>query len=119
MGTVVSSSKLAKAPGLKASTCTRGYFAFGVFVGIAWSFVAAFAIGVLPIPVLWEVSWGFIMVACYFTFGRQVPQKTSGDASTAEPHGIVTALRPLQLMGSAVDDTVPDLRPPLRYERIG
>eukprot|EP00439_Symbiodinium_sp_Y106_P043210 s1594_g5.t1 len=56
------------------------YFAFWVFISIAWSFVATFVIIALPI----QESWGAIMGVCYFMVGKQAPEKAAAAASTAE-----------------------------------
>ncbi|CAE7893046.1 DUR3, partial [Symbiodinium necroappetens] len=65
---------------LPAGVFTTDYFAFWVFISIAWSFVATFVIIVLPI----QESWGAIMGVCYFMVGKQAPQKAGAAASTAE-----------------------------------
>eukprot|EP00439_Symbiodinium_sp_Y106_P043019 s5681_g5.t1 len=51
---------------LPAGVFTTDYFAFWVFISIAWSFVATFVIIVLPI----QESWGAILGVCYYMVGK-------------------------------------------------
>eukprot|EP00439_Symbiodinium_sp_Y106_P048509 s5681_g6.t1 len=63
---------------LPAGVFTTDYFAFWVFISIAWSFVATFVIIVLPI----QESWGAILGVCYYMVGKvEVCQSSPGTCS--------------------------------------
>mmetsp|Transcript_56920 Transcript_56920/g.135703 ORF Transcript_56920/g.135703 Transcript_56920/m.135703 type:complete len:674 (-) Transcript_56920:234-2255(-) len=64
---------------LPAGVFTTDYFAFWVFISIAWSFVATFVIIVLPIQESMEAITG----VCYFIVGKKAPAKAP--AAPAEP----------------------------------
>ena len=56
---------------LPAGVFTQDYFAFWVFISIAWSFVATFVIIVLPI----HESLDSIIGVCYYMVGKAPPSK--------------------------------------------
>ena len=56
---------------LPAGVFTKDYFAFWVFISIAWSFVATFVIIVLPI----QESMDSIVGVCYYIVGKAPPAK--------------------------------------------
>ncbi|CAJ1445594.1 unnamed protein product [Effrenium voratum] len=64
---------------LPAGVFSKDYFAFWVFISIAWSFVATFVIIVLPIQESMEAITG----VCYFIVGKKAPAKAP--AAPAEP----------------------------------
>lgn len=64
---------------LPAGVFTKDYFAFWVFISIAWSFVATFVIIVLPI----QESMDSILGVCWWMFGKEGPKTEK----IAEPAG--------------------------------
>ncbi|CAJ1394615.1 unnamed protein product [Effrenium voratum] len=61
---------------LPAGVFSKDYFAFWVFISIAWSFVATFVIIVLPIQESMEAITG----VCYFIVGKKAPAKAPAPA---------------------------------------
>lgn len=64
-----------------ATRSSQDYFAFWVFISIAWSFVATFVIIVLPI----QESLDSIVGVCYYIVGKEPPRKEGKEgAKTVE-----------------------------------
>ena len=59
----------------------QDYFSFWVFISIAWSFVAAFVIIVLPI----QESMDSILGVCCWMFGKGAPKEEMTAEPTSEP----------------------------------
>ena len=65
---------------LPAGVFTKDYFAFWVFISIAWSFIATFVIIILPV----QESWDAIQGVCLYILGKTGANKAATVKSTVE-----------------------------------
>ena len=65
---------------LPAGVFSKDYFAFWVFISIAWSFVASFVIIILPLQESWDAIRGVML----YLLGRKATQKAATGKSGVE-----------------------------------